>query len=156
MVLANTLGEHNHHTWHAPNGWTPTQIDYIMVQNHYKSGVSRAKTRTFLNMCDTRRLLKPQRKTPRGKIEYRKVNKQIRERNGSMTSGKRSNSQSLPTIQRKPFSLWKPSLSNNKAKSTTSKTRMGNALSKEKTKRKDGQSTVQNCTVFTTKATQVY
>ena len=31
-----------------------------------------------MNMCDTRRLLKPHRKTPRGKIEYRKVNKQIK------------------------------------------------------------------------------
>ena len=45
-------------------------------------GFSRPKTQPWatddiLNMCDTRRLLKPQRKTPRGKIEYRKVNKQI-------------------------------------------------------------------------------
>ena len=170
MVLANTLGEHKpsrRYTWHAPNGRTRTQIDYIMVQYHYKSGFCRAKTRTFpgadigsdhdlvmmkakntrlkfnldklkdpnisslfeariggtfgpllllegdaeaiannfnevmtevatdtldfscpktqawatddiLNMCDTRRLLKPQRKTPRGKIEYRKVNKHIK------------------------------------------------------------------------------
>ena len=181
MVLANTLGEHKpsrRYTWHAPNGRTRAQIEYIMVQNRYKSGVSRAKTRTFpgadigsdndlvimtfrvrlkgskkvnntilkfnldklkdpnisssfeariggkfgppvillecdaeainnnfnevmtevatdilgssrhktqpwatddiLNMCDTRRLLKPQRKTPIGKIEHRKVNKQIK------------------------------------------------------------------------------
>ena len=177
MVLANTLGEHKpsrRYTWHAPNGRTRTQIDYIMVQNRYKSGISRAKTRTFpgadigsdhdlvmmtfrvrlkrskkakntilkfnldklkdpnisslfeariggkfgpllllegdveaitnnfnevmtevatdilgfsrpktqpwvtddiLTMCDTRRLLKPERKTSSGKIEYRKVNK---------------------------------------------------------------------------------
>ncbi len=50
MVLANTLGEHKpsrRYTWHAQNGRTRTQIDYIMVQNRYKSGVSRAKTRTF-------------------------------------------------------------------------------------------------------------
>ena len=50
MVLANTLREHNpssRYTWHAPNGRTRTQIDYIMVQNCYKSGVSRATTRTF-------------------------------------------------------------------------------------------------------------
>ena len=50
MVLANTLGEHKpsrRYTWNAPNGRTRTQIDYIMVQNRYKSVVSRAKTRTF-------------------------------------------------------------------------------------------------------------
>ena len=50
MVLANTLGQHKpsrRYTWHAPNGRTPTQIDYIIVQNRYKSGVSRATTRTF-------------------------------------------------------------------------------------------------------------
>ena len=35
-------------------------------------------TDDILNMCDTRRLRKPQRKTPRGNIEYRKVNKQIK------------------------------------------------------------------------------
>ena len=36
MVLANTLGEHKpsrRYTWHAPNGRTRIQIDYIMVQN---------------------------------------------------------------------------------------------------------------------------
>ena len=37
-----------------------------------------------------------------------------------------------------------------KTKSTTSKTRMGNALPKEKTQRKDGQSAAQNCTLFRT------
>ncbi len=35
-------------------------------------------TDDILNTCDTRRLLKPQRKTSRGKIEYRQVNKQIK------------------------------------------------------------------------------
>ena len=179
MVLANTLGEHKplrRYTWHAPNDRTRHPDRLYMVQNRYKSCVSRAKTRTvpgadmgsdhnlvmmtfrvrlkgsnkakntslkfnldklkdpnisslfeariwgkfgpllllegdadvlnnfnevmtevatdilgfsrpktqpwasddILNMCDTRRLLKPQRKTPRGKIEYRKVNKQIK------------------------------------------------------------------------------
>ena len=49
MVLANTLGEHKasrRWTWHAPNG-SNHQIDYIMVQNRFKSGISRAKTRSF-------------------------------------------------------------------------------------------------------------
>ena len=46
-------------------------------------GFSRPKTQPWvtddiLNMCDTRRLLKPERKTSSGKIEYRKVNKQIK------------------------------------------------------------------------------
>ena len=46
-------------------------------------GFSRPKTQPWvtddiLNMCDTRILLKPERKTSSGKIEYRKVNKQIR------------------------------------------------------------------------------
>ena len=44
---------------------------------------SRPKTQPWatddiLNMCDTRRLLKPQRKTIGGNIEYRKVNKQVK------------------------------------------------------------------------------
>ena len=50
MVLANTLGAHKpsrRYTWHAPNGRTRTQIDYIMVQNRYKAGVSSAITRTL-------------------------------------------------------------------------------------------------------------
>ena len=46
-------------------------------------GFSRPKTQPWatediLNTRDTRRLLKPHRKTPRGKIEYRKVSKQIK------------------------------------------------------------------------------
>ena len=46
-------------------------------------GFRRPKTKPWvtdniLNMCDTRRLLKPERKTSSGKIEYRKVNKQIK------------------------------------------------------------------------------
>ena len=49
LVLANTLGEHKasrRWTWHAPNG-THHQIDYILVQNRFRSGINRAKTRTF-------------------------------------------------------------------------------------------------------------
>ena len=49
MVLANTLGEHKasrRWTWHAPNG-THHQIDYIMVQNRFRSGICAAKTRSF-------------------------------------------------------------------------------------------------------------
>ncbi len=79
-------------------------------------GFSRPKPHTWttddiLNRFDTRILLKPQNKTPREKVEHRKVNKQIKKRmkrpnrNGSMTSVKRSNTQSLSTIRKKPFSL---------------------------------------------------
>jgi len=49
-VLANTLGEHKasrRWTWHAPNGIHHNQIDYILVQNRFRSGINRAKTRTF-------------------------------------------------------------------------------------------------------------
>ena len=47
-------------------------------------GFSRPKTQPsatddILNMCDTRRLLKTERKTPRRQVEYRKLNKQIKE-----------------------------------------------------------------------------
>ena len=44
MVLANTLGEHkpsHRYTWHAPNGRTRTQIDYIMVQNSRRQSKKR-------------------------------------------------------------------------------------------------------------------
>ena len=50
LVLANTLGEHKasrRWTWHAPNGIHNNQIDYILVQNRFRSGICRAKTRTF-------------------------------------------------------------------------------------------------------------
>ena len=49
MVLANTLGDQKasrRWTFHAPNG-IPHQIDYIMVQNRFRSGICRARTRTF-------------------------------------------------------------------------------------------------------------
>ncbi|XP_068224983.1 craniofacial development protein 2-like [Palaemon carinicauda] len=49
-VLANTLGEHKasrRWTWHAPNGIHHNQIDYILVQNRFRSGIKRATTRTF-------------------------------------------------------------------------------------------------------------
>ncbi len=50
MVIANTLGEHKasrRWTWHTPNGTHHNQIDYIMVQKRFQSGIDRAKTRTF-------------------------------------------------------------------------------------------------------------
>lgn len=50
MVLANTLGEHKasrRWTWHAPDGIHHNQIDYILVQNRFRTGINRAKTRTF-------------------------------------------------------------------------------------------------------------
>ncbi|XP_068250954.1 uncharacterized protein [Palaemon carinicauda] len=49
-VLANTPGEHKasrRWTWHAPNGIHHNQIDYILVQNRFRSGIKRATTRTF-------------------------------------------------------------------------------------------------------------
>ena len=49
MVLANTLDDKKasrRWTWHAPNG-THHQIDYIMIQNRFKSGICRARTRAF-------------------------------------------------------------------------------------------------------------
>ncbi|XP_071497554.1 uncharacterized protein [Diadema antillarum] len=49
LALANTLGHHKDSrcwTWHAPNG-THHQIDYTLVQNRFRSGINRAKTRTF-------------------------------------------------------------------------------------------------------------
>ena len=49
MVLANTLSQHiasRRWTWHAPNG-THHQIDYIMVQNRFRSGTRTGRTRTF-------------------------------------------------------------------------------------------------------------
>ncbi|KAK3752500.1 hypothetical protein RRG08_032791 [Elysia crispata] len=33
--------------WWAPNGIHHNQIDYILVQNQFRSGINRAKTRTF-------------------------------------------------------------------------------------------------------------
>ena len=49
LVLENTLDDHKTSrcwTWHCPNG-THHQIDYIMVQSRFQSGINRAKTRTF-------------------------------------------------------------------------------------------------------------
>ena len=49
MVLANTLGDQKasrRWTWHAPNK-SHHQIDYIMVQNRFRSGIRRARTRTY-------------------------------------------------------------------------------------------------------------
>ena len=49
MVLANTLGEHKASrcwTWHSLNG-TNHKTNYILVQNRFKTGINRAKTRTF-------------------------------------------------------------------------------------------------------------
>lgn len=50
LTLANTLGKHKKSrcwTWHAPNGTHHNQIDYILVQNRFRSGINRAKTRNF-------------------------------------------------------------------------------------------------------------
>jgi len=50
LVLANPLGIHKpsrRWTWRAPRGAHHNQIDYILVQNRFRSGVNRTKTRTF-------------------------------------------------------------------------------------------------------------
>ena len=50
MVLSNTLGKHKLSRcwmWHSPNGLHHNQIDYILVQNRFRSGINRAKTRTY-------------------------------------------------------------------------------------------------------------
>jgi len=50
LILPNTLGIHKpsqRWTWHAPNGAHHYQIDYILVQNRFRSGINRTKTRTF-------------------------------------------------------------------------------------------------------------
>ena len=50
MVLANTLGDHEasrRWTWHSPDKKCHNQIDYILVQNRFRSWINTAKTRTF-------------------------------------------------------------------------------------------------------------
>ena len=50
LVLANTLGKHKEsriRTWHSPNGIHHNQIDYIMVQQRFQSGVKTGSTRTY-------------------------------------------------------------------------------------------------------------
>ena len=50
LVVANTLGKHKKSrtmTWHHPNHINQGQIDYILVQNRFKSSVNIKKTRTF-------------------------------------------------------------------------------------------------------------
>lgn len=54
LVVANTL--HNHKlsrriTWHSPDGVTHNQIDYILVDRRFQTGINRPKTRT-LNKTD--------------------------------------------------------------------------------------------------------
>ncbi|XP_037797022.1 craniofacial development protein 2-like [Penaeus monodon] len=50
LVVANTL--HNHKlsrrtTWHSPDGVTHNQIDYILVDRRFQTGINRPKTRTL-------------------------------------------------------------------------------------------------------------
>ena len=50
LVIANTLGKHKKKrrmTWHHPNGFNQGQIDYILVQNRFRSSVFTGRTRTF-------------------------------------------------------------------------------------------------------------
>ena len=34
-------------TWHSPNGQHHNQIDYILVREHFRTGVNNARTRSF-------------------------------------------------------------------------------------------------------------
>uniref|UniRef100_A0A2C9KHD4 Endonuclease/exonuclease/phosphatase domain-containing protein n=1 Tax=Biomphalaria glabrata TaxID=6526 RepID=A0A2C9KHD4_BIOGL len=50
LLLAITLGCHKKSritTWHSPNGEHHNQIDYIMVQQRFKTSIHTAKTRSF-------------------------------------------------------------------------------------------------------------
>ena len=50
LTLANTLFPHKtsrRTTWHAPNGETHNQIDYILAPQKFKSSINKAQTRTF-------------------------------------------------------------------------------------------------------------
>ena len=50
LVLANNLAPHKasrRWTWHSPNGQHHNQINYIMVQNRFRSSINRAQTRSF-------------------------------------------------------------------------------------------------------------
>ena len=50
LTIANTLYPHKlsrRTTWHAPNGNTHNQIDFILVPKRFKSSVNLAKTRTY-------------------------------------------------------------------------------------------------------------
>ena len=50
LTIANTLYPHKRSrrtTWHAPNGKTHNQIDFILTPRRFKSGINKAKTRTY-------------------------------------------------------------------------------------------------------------
>ena len=50
LKVVNTFGQHKpsrRWTWHNPGGDYHNQIDYIMVKQHFQSGVNIAKTRSF-------------------------------------------------------------------------------------------------------------
>ena len=50
LTIANTLYPHKlsrRTTWHAPNGRTHNQIDFILTPRRFKSSINRAKTRTY-------------------------------------------------------------------------------------------------------------
>ena len=50
LVLVNTFGHHKasrRWTWHSPNGQHNSQIDYILVRKHFRSGVNIASTLSF-------------------------------------------------------------------------------------------------------------
>ena len=50
LTVANTLFPHKisrRSTWHAPNGKTHNQIDYILTPQRFKSSINKAQTRTF-------------------------------------------------------------------------------------------------------------
>ena len=84
-----THGEHKasrRWTWHAPNAIHHSQIDYILVQKRFRSGINRAKTRTFTNvdtgsdhdfvMMTFRVRLKKTNKPKKTRLKFTKTNKE--------------------------------------------------------------------------------
>ncbi|XP_076438321.1 uncharacterized protein LOC143277407 [Babylonia areolata] len=50
LTIANALYPHKlsrRTTWHAPNGRTHNQIDFVLTPRRFKSSINRAKTRTY-------------------------------------------------------------------------------------------------------------
>ena len=47
LTIANTISPQDITIWHAPNGKTHNQIDFIMTPRRFKSSINMAKTRTY-------------------------------------------------------------------------------------------------------------
>ena len=130
-------------------------------------GFSRPKTQPWatddiLNMCDTRRLLKPQRKTPRWKIEYRKVNKQIKK--GMKKAKQKWIDNQCEEIEhsiatnntKKVFQLVKTLNKQQQSKVTNIQDKDGKCLTEGEDKTKRWTEYCSELTLFRINATQVY